>query len=180
MLTLIITGTELFDEENQEFLTVDETTIELEHSLLSVSKWEAKFQKPFLTNGEKTTEEILHYIKMMVLTPGFSDELFSKFSEQNFKEINDYIDSNESATTFSDLPKTGGRSEIVTSELIYYWLVTFRIPFECQTWHLSRLFSLIRICNLKNTKPKKMSKREIAERNRDLNARRKAALGTSG
>lgn len=180
MLTIIVPGIEFFDEQKQEFVTHGDTKVELEHSLLSVSKWESKFQKPFLAPGTKTTEEILWYVKAMVLSDGFSDELLNKFSEKNFTQINEYINSSESATTFTDHSKKVGRSEIVTSELIYYWMVAFTIPFECETWHLNRLFSLIRICSIKNSKPKKMSRAEIAAQHRELNEQRKKKLGTSG
>jgi hypothetical protein len=116
----------------------------------------------------------------MVLNEKFPPEVFTHLSHQNLSDINDYIDSKQSATTFGQMPRHTGRSETITSELIYYWMVSFNIPFECETWHLNRLFSLIRICNMKNSKPQKMSRSEIAQRNRDLNAQRKAKLGTSG
>lgn len=180
MLKLILSGPEFFDEEKQEFITIGDTVLELEHSLLSLSKWESKFRKPFLAPGDKSLDEVLGYISAMILTPNFSEELLPIFSEENFTQINNYINSAESATTFKDLQSRTGRSEIVTSELIYYWMVAFSIPFECQTWHLNRLFSLIRICNIKNSKPKKMSRSEMANMHRELNAQRKATLGTSG
>ena len=182
MLTLTILGEELWDEITESFLN-DESgtvTLELEHSLVSLSKWESKFEKAFLGRQEKTTEEVLAYIRMMILTPDFPEDVFSKFTPEHISQINAYIDSKQSATTFGDMPETKGRGEIVTSELIYYWMVAFNIPFEVETWHLNRLFSLIRICNVKNSKPKKLSAREIAARNHAENEKRKAELGTSG
>jgi hypothetical protein len=180
MLTVIIEGDELYDEEKNEFQTVNDVVIDLEHSLLSVSKWESKYQKPFLTSGEKTAEEIFDYLKAMVVTPNLDLDVLSKCSQKVIDQIQKYIDSSQSATTFGIMPERRGPSEVITSELIYYWMVAFNIPFECESWHLNRLFSLIRICNIKNSKPKKMSRNELAQRNRDLNARRKAELGTSG
>lgn len=182
MLTIIVqTGAELFDEETNTFLRDSEGDIvlELEHSLVSLSKWESKFQKPFLGQDEKTTEEVLGYIEMMILSP-FPPDILEKLSQENIIEINNYIESKQSATTFGQMPKTRGRAEIITSELIYYWLVTFNIPFECQHWHLNRVFSLIRICNIKQSKPEKQSKHAIAQRNREENERRRAQFGTNG
>ena len=180
MLRLVVVGTEFFDEETETFESVGDFELELEHSLVSLSKWESKYQKPFLTNESKTSREIFSYIDAMILTPIYPDDLFSRLSQTNLNEINAYIESKESATTFGSMPERRGRGETITSELIYYWMVAFNIPFECERWHLNRLFALIRICNIKNSKPKKMSRNEIAQRNRELNARRKAEFNTRG
>jgi hypothetical protein len=180
MLRIIISGEEFFDEVTETFSTVGDFVLELEHSLVSLSKWESEFQKPFLSSTDKTTEEIFSYVKAMIVTFDYPSDILYRFSQDNITQINEYIDSKQSATTFGNMPKATGRSETVTSELIYYWMVAFNIPFECETWHLNRLFSLIRICNVKNSKPQKMSSREIAARNRELNAQRRAQLGTNG
>lgn len=180
MLKLIITGDEFFDEKTSTFETVGDVELELEHSLISLSKWESKYQKPFLSSIDKTQEEVLGYIKAMILTPIYPENVLSRFTQKNYAEINDYIESKESATTFGHMPERRGRGEVITSELIYYWMVAFNIPFECECWHLNRLFALIRICNIKNQKPKKMSRSEIAARNRELNAQRRAQYGTTG
>lgn len=180
MLTIVIEGDEFFDEKTNTFLTVGDLSLELEHSLLSLSKWESKFQKPFLGRGEKTNEEVIGYIECMIITPDYPKNLMNVLSPDNLTKINNYIESKESATTFGAMPKQSGRSETITAELIYYWMIAFNIPFECEKWHLNRLFALIRICNIKNSKPKKMSQSEMAARNRELNAMRKAQLGTSG
>ena len=180
MLTITIPGTELYDKKTKEFSTVGEFVLELEHSLISLSKWESKFQKPFLAAGEKSVEEIAEYLLLMILTPVYPSDIIDRMSKENIDEINNYIESPESATTFGDMPKTPGRGETITSELIYYWMVTFNIPFACENWHLNRLFALVRICNIKQGKPKKMTRGQIAQRNRDLNARRRAELGSSG
>lgn len=181
MLTIVILGTEMFDETTQEFVTEGDITLELEHSLVSLSKWESKYEKPFLGKDSKTTEEVLDYIKLMTLTPNIPPEVYLKLSEKNVIEINNYIEAKMSATWFHDTP--GGSSssrEVITSELVYYWMITFQIPFECQYWHLNRLFTLIRVCNVKQEKPKKMSKAEIASRNRELNAQRRSQMKTRG
>lgn len=180
MLKLHVIGEELFNEETSEFQTVGDVDLDLEHSLISLSKWESKFKKPFLNSDSKTSEELLQYIEAMIITPVYPSDIVYNLSTANLKEINEYIESSESATTFGSMPETKGRGEVITSELIYYWMVAFNIPFECERWHLNRLFSLIRICNIKNSPPKKMSRREIASRNRELNKARRAELNTSG
>jgi hypothetical protein len=180
MLRIIIEGDEYYNETTEEFMTFDDVVLDLEHSLISLSKWESKFQKPFLSSERKTTEEIYSYIKAMVLTLYVDEKVFDRISIRHLDEIQRYIDSPQSATTFGIMPERHGPKEVITSELIYYWMIAFNIPFECQNWHLNRLFSLIRICNIKNTPSKKMPRHEIAARNRELNAQRRAALGTAG
>lgn len=180
MLKLFIVGTEYFDEATETFESVDDFELEIEHSLLSVSKWESKYQKPFLSNTSKTPEEIYFYIEAMILNKSYPADIIQRFDQKVLDKINEYIESRESATTFGAMPERKGRGEVITSELIYYWMVAFNIPFECESWHLNRLFALIRICNIKNTPPKKMSRSEIAARNRELNARRRSQLNTRG
>ena len=180
MLVLSIPETEWFDEEQSTFESVNAFDLELEHSLGSLSKWESRFKKPFLSSEDKTQEEIMYYIEAMILTPIYPKSFFQLLTQEQLNSINDYIESPESATTFGQMPKSRTKGEVITAELIYYWMVAFTIPFECERWHLNRLFSLIRICNIKNSKPQKMSRGEMARRNRDLNEQRKAALHTSG
>ncbi len=180
MLRIIVLGEEFFNEETETFETVGDFELKLEHSLISLSKWESKHQTPFLTNQAKTSKEIFSYIECMIINNKYPENLFVRLSRKNIEEINRYIDSKESATTFGAMPERRGRGEVITAELIYYWMVAFNIPFECEKWHLNRLFALIRICNLKNQKPKKMTRNEIAQRNRELNDRRRAELNTRG
>jgi hypothetical protein len=180
MLTIVVPGVEMFDEKSQEFVTKDDVTLKLEHSLISLSKWESIHEKPFLGKDVKTNEEIVSYIKCMTVTPNVPEIVFSKLSEDNINEINVYIDSKMTATWFSEPPGAPHSRDVITAELIYYWMITFQIPFECEKWHLNRLFTLIRVCNIKQSKPKKMTRAEIAARNRELNARRRAQLGTKG
>ena len=179
MLRLIIPGLEYYDEVKNEFVYYDEQVLQLEHSLVSISKWESKWCKPFLDNKDKSVEEIIDYIKCMTITQNVKPEVYNRLTEKNIIEINDYIDHPMTATTFNDMSRPGSR-EIITSEVIYYWMITFNIPFECQKWHLNRLLTLIKVCNIKNNPPKKMSKQEILNRNKALNEARKKELKSRG
>jgi hypothetical protein len=181
MLTITILGIELYNETLEEFVTTEDVVLELEHSLVSLSKWESEYEKPFLGSEKKTTKEVYGYIKAMIMTPDVPDDVLKNISQDNLAQINKYIDAKMSATWFSEVPGAPKSREVITSELIYYWLTVFNIPFECENWHLNRLFTLIKICNVKNSaKPKKMSRNELAARNRELNAQRRAQLGSQG
>jgi len=180
MLTIVVPGVQMFDEQKQEFVTEGDVTLSLEHSLISLSKWESIHEKPFLGSEKKSTEEVVSYIKQMCLIRNVSDEVFNSLSEENIEEINKYIDSKMTATWFNEPPGAPKSRDVITAELIYYWMIIFQIPFECEKWHLNRLFTLIRICNIKQAKPKKMSRVELAARNRELNAQRRAQIGTRG
>lgn len=180
MLSITIPAQEMFNDKDQTFIDLPEINLELEHSLVSLSKWESKFNKPFLSLENKTQEETIGYIEAMILNPIYPTNFWMQLTQKNIDEINEYIDSKQSATTFGEMPKHKSRGEVITSELIYYWMIAFNIPFDCERWHLNRLFSLIRICNIKQGKPKKMTRSEIAQRNRELNAQRRAKLNTSG
>lgn len=180
MLELTVTTNEVYDEEKEEFLPSESFTIQLEHSLVSMSKWESHFEKPFFNQNEKTPEETEWYIKAMVISSGVSSEMLSKLNRDHYAKINEYIQAKMTATWFNEVSgKTAGR-ETITAEVIYYWMISLNIPFECQHWHLNRLLTLVKVCNEKNAPKKKMSPQEIAKRNQDLNARRKAALKTKG
>jgi hypothetical protein len=180
MLTIVVGGHDVFDEESQEFSVNGGVTLNLEHSLISLSKWESKFEKPFLDDNDKTPEEILEYIKCMTITRNVSDSVYEMLSEDNLAEIHEYIDAKMTATWFGGAPERARRGEIITSELIYYWMIAFNIWIECEKWHLNKLFTLIRVCNNKQEKPKKMSRSELAQRNRELNAQRRKEIGTRG
>lgn len=179
MLTLTIPGLEYYNEKTNEFIYYDDTVIELEHSLISISKWESKWCKPFLDGKDKTVEEIIDYVKCMTISDNVSSDVYDRLTESNLLTINEYIGRPMTATTFREDKKTG-KKEIVTSEIIYYWMVSYNIPFECQYWHLNRLLTLIKVCNVKNNPPKKMSQKEIMARNKALNDARKKDLGTRG
>lgn len=180
MLEIIVPGVEYFDDESQEFVTVGDIALELEHSLVSLSKWESFYEIPFLNEKQKTSTQVYDYIKFMTLTPNVSEDVFSNLSDRNIEDVNNYIDAKMTATWFSEAPGAPKSRDVITAELIYYWMIVFQIPFECENWHLNRLFTLIRVCNIKQSKPTKMSRSEIAARNRELNAQRRAQLGTKG
>lgn len=179
MLQIDVITREEFNDETNEFIT-EAFRIDLEHSLLSLSKWESVYQKPFVNSKELTTEEMLDYVRMMTLNE-VPDDVFNKLSIQDFTRINEYISSKQTATWFNERlhrPKTS--NEIITSELIYYWMFSYNIPIECERWHLNRLLTLIRIFSVKSEKPKKQSRSDIARQNRELNAQRRAALHSAG
>lgn len=180
MLTVNIPASEVYDEANNEFIEVRATSITLEHSLLSISKWESKWHKPFLGKEEKTEEEMLDYIRCMTLTQNVNPDIYRALPQSVISEISDYIANPMTATWFSNVGVQRRNTEVVTSELIYYWMVALQIPFECQKWHLNRLLTLIRICELKNRPGKKMSRSAVLKRNHALNEARKASMHTRG
>lgn len=180
MLEITIPKGEEWDEVNEQFVYTDEVHLVLEHSLLSISKWESKWEKPFFSRKDKTLEEALDYIRCMTITKNVNPETYFLLSEENLNDINNYIQKKMTATTFSNLGHRPSR-EIVTSEIIYYQMVTLGIPFECEKWHINRLLTLIKVCSIKNNpKKKRIGKHELASRNRALNAARKAKLHTHG
>jgi hypothetical protein len=181
MLQITIPAGDMWDEEKEEFITLrSDQKLQLEHSLVSLSKWESKWCKPFLKKENKTTEETIDYVRCMTVTQNVDPKVYLFLTNKNYKEINDYVDSPMTATWFTEDKKGKPNREQITSELIYYWMIALNIPFECQKWHLNRLLTLIRVCNVKNQPPKKMSKRDIMSHNRALNAARRKRLNTKG
>ena len=179
MLKITVPAMEYYDEVSNEFILFKEQSLQLEHSLVSISKWEAKWHKPFLDGKDKTLEEVIDYVRCMTITQNVDAEVYTRLTENNLKAINEYIENPMTATTFSDTNQTPNR-EIITSEIIYYWMVAFNIPFECQKWHINRLLTLVKVCNIKNAPAKKMGRNEILQRNRALNEARKKNLNTKG
>lgn len=180
MLTITVKGTEMWDEQKEEFFYTKDQTLQLEHSLVSLSKWESKWCKSFFLKEEKTREETIDYIKCMTITQNVKPEVYLFLTDADIDRITDYINAPMTATVFSDEKRKGRNREIVTSELIYYWMITLNIPFECQKWHLNRLITLIKVCNIKNTPPKKMNKGDIMRHNTELNAARRKRLHSKG
>ena len=180
MLQITIPAKELWDEQQQKFITVKGQTLQLEHSLVSLSKWESKWCKPFLGKDEKTYEETIDYIQCMTITQNVDPDIYKYLSDKDIAKINKYIAAPMTATTITELKSSKSSSEIITSELIYYWMVALNIPFECQKWHLNRLITLVRVCNAKNEPPKKMGRQSTANRYAAVNAARRKKLGTRG
>lgn len=180
MLQIDVPAGEFFNEITNQFEYSKATTLTLEHSLVSLSKWESNHCKPFLTGDEKTNEEILDYIKCMTLTQNVDPNVYKSLSNENIDKINKYINDPHTATTVKENPNAPKGREIITSELIYYWMIALQIPFECQKWHLNRLLMLIKVCNIKNTPPQKMTQRQLMSRNAALNAARRKQLNSRG
>ena len=182
MLTLIVPiSPEGWDEAKQEFVEPKTQILQLEHSLISLSKWESKWHKPFYSNKNMTVEETLDYIKCMTLSKNVSPDLYDHITRENINDVMEYIGNPMTATTFAKESKMAGGREVITSELIYYWMIASNIPFDpCEKWHLNRLITLIRVCGVKNTPPKKRSKRDIMSRNAALNASRRRQMNSKG
>lgn len=179
MLQIIIPAIESYDEVNEEFIYSKKQVLNLEHSLVSISKWESKWNKPFLTKDTKTTEETIDYVRCMTITQNVDEKVYERLSTYNTKQVRDYIEAAMTATKLPDEKRTPNR-EIITAEIIYYWMIALNIPLECQKWHLNKLLTLINVCNLKNAPPKKMPKNAVASRNAALNAARKKSLNSEG
>lgn len=179
MLRITIPAIEQYDEEKNEFISTQECVLQLEHSLISLSKWESRWCKPLLSKDTKTSEESIDYVRCMTLTENVDDNCYLGLTKDHNKQITDYMALPMTATVFSKGNESPSR-KIITSEIIYYWMIAMNIPFECQGWHLNRLLTLINVCNIKNTPSKKMKKKELLSRNTDINAARKIALNTKG
>ena len=180
MLQITIPEMEFFNSKTNEFKTYKSVSLSLEHSLVSISKWESKWKKPFLTNERKTREESIDYVKCMTITQNVPDDVYFRIDSETMNKIQEYIDDPMTATWFNEKKKNNRNGEAITAELIYFWMVSYNIPFECQKWHLNRLLTLIKVCDIKNTPSKKMSKKEAADWQREMNAKRRASLHTKG
>lgn len=181
MLEIIVPGCECYNSKTKEFEVFKDQILKLEHSLISISKWESKWKKPFLTDKEKSHEEIHHYIECMCIGSINDRTIFSRFSSENIDQINDYIADSMTATWFNDVKKNRSK-EIITSEVVYAQMIGLGIPVEFEKWHINRLLTLIKVCDImfnKNSKDK-MSKKDIYRSNRELNAARRAKMNTTG
>lgn len=183
MLQLVLPATEGWDEKTEEFVTLrKEQRLTLEHSLLSISKWESKWHKPFLTNDTKTPEEIIDYIKCMTITQNVSDETYQRMTTDSIAQVNTYIADSMTATTFRKEMQRPRHGNFITSEVVYYWMFSYQIPIECERWHLNRLLTLIRVFSEYN-KPKNkkhVNQRELADARNAMNDRRRKALNSKG
>lgn len=180
MYTLKVPKGEFFNEELGEFFYTEPTEILLEHSLLSASKWESKYKRPFLSSKGMDAEELLDYVRMMTLSFVIDDRVYLAIPEEQLVGVLKYIEDPMTATTFREEQNRHFNRQIITTELIYYWMTSLNIPFECEKWHLNRLLALIRVCSIKSSPQKKMSKADIARQQRELNEKRKREYNTRG
>lgn len=183
MLKLYVKGKELFNNETQEFIYVKDTVLSLEHSLVSISKWEAKWKRPYLSNDPITVEQSIDYIRCMTITQNVDPNVYLCISNENMDTVQKYIDDSMTATWFRK--ETDGRSKSIdnrptTSEVIYYWMISYGIPVEFQKWHINRLLTLIRVCQEKNKPKKKRNSAAIAADYRALNAARRKKYNSKG
>ncbi len=177
MLTINVPAQEFYDEKLNKFFNIHAHTLTLEHSLVSISKWESKWKKPFLSKDPMTNEQVIDYIKCMTISKNVDENLYNFLPEKTIKEIFDYVEDPMTATWFNDKKRPGGGRQIVTSEVIYYYMIALNVPMECQKWHLNRLITLIHVCELKQQNPKKMSKGAAMQQHKALNAARRARRG---
>lgn len=180
MLQLTLSTPELWDEVNERFIPPKNYSLTLEHSLVSLSKWESKWCKPFLVKKEKTHEETIDYIKCMTITQNVKPEVYELITNEHIEQVNAYIEAPMTATWFSDEKNAVPSREQITAELIYYWMIALNVPVEFQKWHLNKLLTLIKVCNVKNQPPKKMSRSEILARNARLNEERLKQMKMKG
>lgn len=181
MLVITIPASELWNEKTQTFDYTKEQTIQLEHSLVSISKWESKWHKPFLSKKDKTFEETMDYIRCMTLTQNVDPNVYSALTQENIDKIDKYIRDPMTATTFSDDKSGKNNREIVTAEVIYHWMIAQNIPAEYRKWHLNKLIALIRVCSIKNTPPgKRKNSKDLASQYAALNMARRKQLNSKG
>lgn len=181
MLEILVKGFEEYNEETNEVIVNKDTVLKLEHSLISLARWESKWHKPFLEDMDKRTrEEDLDYIRCMTISQNIDSNVYRHLSLKNMIEIRNYLDDTMTATWFNDKQMPKSKQKAVTAELIYYWMISLQIPFECEKWHLNRLLTLIRVCNIENSPKKKMRKGDIYKQNRSLNEARRRSMGTRG
>lgn len=180
MLEIVVEENTLWDEKNEVFIDIKADTLMLEHSLISISKWESKWCKSFFKTKEKTLEEQIDYIRCMTINKKIDPYIFNALRVSDFKKIDDYINAPMTATVINDNEPKNNNGTYITSELIYYWMIALNIPFECEKWHINRLLTLISVCNIKNKPPKKMSRNEAIRRQAEINAARRKRLNTRG
>jgi hypothetical protein len=180
VLQLEIPEREFYDEISSSIIVTKKESLQLEHSLVSLSKWESKLCKPFLSKDHKTTEETIEYIKCMTITQNIKPEVYFNLSNEAFNQIEEYINLPMTATWFNDNPNAQKRREVITAEVIYYWMITHNVPMECQKWHLNRLLTLIKVCNIKNQPPTKQGRKEILSNRAALNQARRSQYKTKG
>lgn len=179
MKEILIPKQTLWDEQNEKFIEIEEQTIILEHSLKAIRKWECKWKKSYLSTPQKTVEEALDYLKCMTVNK-VDPMAYLALTEEDAIAIKDYMQDPMTATTINSINKDS-KNEIITAEIVYYWMIAQNIPWQFENWHINQLMMLIQVCSIKNDpKPKKVNRRDLAASNRDLNAKRRAALHSKG
>lgn len=181
MLTIKTEEKEIWDPRKREFIYLKPQTLQLEHSLISLQKWESKYKKPFL-HTKFNDREFLDYIECMTLNKNVSPQVYLSLTNNDYNQIADYMNDSMTATIINDNRRKGKiNDELITAEIIYYWMVCYTIPFNpCEKWHIQRLLTLIQVCSIKSEKPKKMSKSDIYARNKAINAKNRAKYHTKG
>ena len=180
MLEIRVPETEWYDESTNEFNTIKSQALRLEHSLVSISKWEAKWEKPYLSKEKKTNEEILDYIRCMTLTQNVDPRIYLCIPEHELERVAAYLDSKQTATTIRRPPSRPGPAPIITSEVIYHMMITYNIPIEFQKWHINRLLTLIQVCDIKSGNGPKMTRKEVIETNKAINEANRKKFQTKG
>lgn len=184
MLTVTIPSSQLWDERTETFLYTKETTLSLEHSLVSISKWESKHHKAFLserTQSSLTADEFIDYVRCMTMTQNVDPQIYLHLTRENLRAIRDYMNAPMTATHFPNTTHSGkGGGDVKTSEVIYYEMIILGIPFECQKWHVNRLLTLINVCSRKSGKSPRMSRQDVMRNNARINAERLRKYHTKG
>lgn len=181
MLVITVPGVESFDNDNEIFVRPNDEVLNLEHSLVSLSKWESRYEKPFLSDAEKTDDEIRGYVNAMSLTGDISPEVLYRLTNENFQAIYEYINAKMTATWFRETTQPRGYNhEVVTAEIIYHWIVALSIDWQVQNWHLNQLITLVKTINEKNkaasdTKKKAPTSAQMEDRRQLMESRRRAA-----
>lgn len=174
MFTLTIPGGEFWNETTEEFIHTKEQNLSLEHSLVSLAKWESRWNVPFLDKKPLSFERTVDYIRCMTLTQNVDPKVYDCITQKHVKAVKAYMDLPMTAATFKIRKNTSGSNEAITAETFYYWMISYEIPIEmCQKWHLNRLIALIRFCSIKNNPGPKMSRREILSDYAAINAARR-------
>lgn len=179
MLKIIVPETELFDQTNGEFLTVKKQILMLEHSLVSISKWESKWKIPYLYTERKTLEQDRDYVRCMTITQNVDPIIYKCLTKEVWDKIYDYMNDPMTASNVPSKKKPGVKN-IVTAETIRYWMIMFNIPVEYEKWHINQLLALIKYCEWKQSDSEKLTPSELYARNSRLNAERKRKLHTKG
>jgi len=177
---VVIPESENWDETKEEFVQIKSVTFQIEHSLVSLSRWESKWNIPFLEKNDKTTEQIIDYVRCMTTTQNVDPKIYQRLTAPIFSQISEYIEAPMTATWFNDELDAARKKEVITAEIIYYWMIVQNIPLECQKWHLNRLLTLIRVCSIKNAPPKKMGRKDMLAQRKALNETRRNRINSKG